>query len=79
MQLRDVIGIARDDGRVSHLEHVCIHGSHVRFFMIPDMLRNAPMFRNNKALKARGARGGVMGTIVAEFDGLELMRNVVEV
>ena len=59
MQLRDVTRTARA-GRVSHLEHVYICGSHVRFFVIPDMLRNAPMFRNNKALNARGAatRGG---------------------
>jgi len=58
VQLRDITMTARD-GRVSHLEHVYIRGSHVRFFVIPDMLRNAPMFRNNKALRARGAaRGG---------------------
>ena len=62
MQLRDVTMTARD-GRVSHLEHVYIRGSHVRFFVIPDMLRNAPMFRNNKALRARGgsARAGARG------------------
>src|SRR5579862_118329 len=63
VQLRDVTMTARD-GRVSHLEHVYIRGSHVRFFVIPDMLRNAPMFRN-KAMRARGAvrggRGGVRG------------------
>jgi small nuclear ribonucleoprotein D3 len=60
VQLRDVTGTARD-GRVSHLEHVYIRGSHVRFFVIPDMLRNAPMFRNNKALRARGAARGARG------------------
>ena len=60
MQLRDVTMTARD-GRVSHLEHVYIRGSHVRFFVIPDMLRNAPMFRNNKALRARGATRGARG------------------
>jgi small nuclear ribonucleoprotein D3 len=48
------------DGRVSLLKDVYLRGSHVRFFVVPDMLRNAPMFRNNKALRARGAaaRGG---------------------
>ena len=60
MQLRDVTMTARD-GRVSHLEHVYVRGSHVRFFVIPDMLRNAPMFRNNKALRARGATRGARG------------------
>jgi small nuclear ribonucleoprotein D3 len=61
VQLRDVTMTARD-GRVSHLEHVFIRGSHVRYFVIPDMLRNAPMFRN-KAMRARGAsRGAAMGT-----------------
>jgi small nuclear ribonucleoprotein D3 len=59
VQLREVTGTARD-GRVSHLEHVFIRGSHVRFFVIPDMLRNAPMFRN-KAMRARGAARGARG------------------
>jgi small nuclear ribonucleoprotein D3 len=59
VQLRDVTMTARD-GRVSHLEHVYIRGSHMQVFVIPDMLRNAPMFRNNKALRASGgaARAG---------------------
>ncbi|KAF4586019.1 Small nuclear ribonucleoprotein Sm D3 [Ophiocordyceps camponoti-floridani] len=42
VQLKDITVTARD-GRVSHLEQVYIRGSHVRFFIIPDMLRNAPI------------------------------------
>ncbi|MCJ1446348.1 MAG: hypothetical protein MMC23_006853 [Stictis urceolatum] len=51
VQLRDITVTARD-GRVSHLDQVYIRGSHVRFFIVPDMLRNAPMFksRTSKAL-----------------------------
>ncbi|KAK9475175.1 uncharacterized protein V1510DRAFT_372444, partial [Dipodascopsis tothii] len=45
-QLRDITVTARD-GRVSHLEQVYIRGSHIRFFIVPDMLRNAPMFRSS--------------------------------
>lgn len=54
VQLKDITVTARD-GRVSHLEQVYIRGSHVRFFIIPDMLRNAPMFR------ARNVRGRGVG------------------
>lgn len=54
VQLRDITLTARD-GRVSHLEQVYIRGSHVRFFIVPDMLRNAPMFRS------RGTRGRGVG------------------
>ncbi|KAK9236868.1 hypothetical protein V1525DRAFT_405603 [Lipomyces kononenkoae] len=57
-QLRDITVTARD-GRVSHLDQVYIRGSHVRFFIVPDMLRNAPMFKS-KTLKGKGvglARG----------------------
>ncbi|KAK9455112.1 hypothetical protein V1511DRAFT_499493 [Dipodascopsis uninucleata] len=57
-QLRDITVTARD-GRVSHLEQVYIRGSHVRFIIVPDMLRNAPMFKS-KGLKGKGvglARG----------------------
>ena len=60
VQLRDVMGTARD-GRVSHLDYVYLRGSHVRFFIVPDMLRNAPMFRNNTMLRGRGAATGGKG------------------
>lgn len=33
------------DGRVSHLDHVFLRGSRIRFMIIPDMLKNAPMFK----------------------------------
>ncbi|KAK1770412.1 small nuclear ribonucleoprotein Sm D3 [Phialemonium atrogriseum] len=58
VQLKDITVTARD-GRVSHLEQVYIRGSHVRFFIVPDMLRNAPMFRSRN-VRGRGvglARG----------------------
>jgi small nuclear ribonucleoprotein D3 len=58
VQLKDITVTARD-GRVSHLDQVYIRGSHVRYFIVPDMLRNAPMFRQ-KDRKGRGvglARG----------------------
>ncbi|KAJ5726746.1 Small nuclear ribonucleoprotein Sm D3, partial [Penicillium malachiteum] len=54
VQLKDITVTARD-GRVSHLDQVYIRGSHVRFFIVPDMLRNAPMFRS------RGQRGRGVG------------------
>ena len=54
VQMRDITVTARD-GRVSHLDQVYIRGSHIRFFIVPDMLRNAPMFR------MRGTRGRGVG------------------
>ncbi|XP_016571141.1 small nuclear ribonucleoprotein SmD3b-like [Capsicum annuum] len=35
--------------RVSQLEQVFIRGSKVRFMIIPDMLKNAPMFKRLEA------------------------------
>ncbi|CAG8443332.1 21943_t:CDS:2 [Rhizophagus irregularis] len=52
VQLREITVTARD-GRVSQLDQVYIRGSHVRFFIVPDMLKNAPMFKKI----ARGGRG----------------------
>lgn len=40
VQLKDITVTARD-GRVSHLDQVYIRGSHIRFFIVPDMLRCA--------------------------------------
>ncbi|KAJ4299550.1 hypothetical protein N0V90_004796 [Kalmusia sp. IMI 367209] len=54
VQLKDITVTARD-GRVAHLEQVYIRGSHVRYFIVPDMLRNAPMFRS-RGTRGRGQR-----------------------
>ncbi|CAH2067557.1 unnamed protein product [Thlaspi arvense] len=43
-QLENITYTAKD-GKVSQLEHVFIRGSKVRFIVIPDMLKNAPMFK----------------------------------
>lgn len=43
VQLKDITVTARD-GRVSHLDQVYIRGSHVRFFIVPDMLRYDPEY-----------------------------------
>ncbi|KAG5361927.1 Small nuclear ribonucleoprotein Sm D3 [Yarrowia sp. C11] len=56
VQIRDVTVTARG-GRVSHLEQVYIRGSHVRFFSIPEMLKNAPMFRPQTLASVRSSRG----------------------
>ncbi|KAI7906641.1 uncharacterized protein BX663DRAFT_497170 [Cokeromyces recurvatus] len=55
VQLKDITVTARD-GRVSQLDQVYIRGSHVRFFIVPDMLKNAPMFKGAGpgGLKGRG-------------------------
>ncbi|OXV11892.1 hypothetical protein Egran_00346, partial [Elaphomyces granulatus] len=49
VQLKDITVTARD-GRVSHLDQVYIRGSHVRFFIVPDMLRCVPrlLFTGNQ-------------------------------
>ncbi|KAL1925159.1 uncharacterized protein VTP21DRAFT_42 [Calcarisporiella thermophila] len=54
-QLREITVTARD-GQVSQLDQVYIRGSHIRFIIIPDMLKNAPMFKKvgPGALKGRG-------------------------
>ncbi|ODQ67065.1 Sm-like ribonucleo protein [Nadsonia fulvescens var. elongata DSM 6958] len=57
VQLKDVTFTSRD-GRVSHHEQVYIRGSHVRLFIVPDMLKNAPMFRP-QTLAARGRGNGI--------------------
>lgn len=57
VQLKDITVTARD-GRVSHLEQVYIRGSHVRFFIVPDMLRYATsrISTSDSSFLAQGAR-----------------------
>ena len=45
------------DGRVSKLEQVYIRGSHVRLIVLPDLLKNAPVFKRvHKAKKTADKR-----------------------
>eukprot|EP00891_Asterochloris_glomerata_P007859 jgi/Astpho2/7859/fgenesh1_pm.00117_%23_25_t len=44
IQLKNVTATAKD-GRISHLEHIFVRGSRVRMVVIPDMLKNSPMFK----------------------------------
>merc|ERR1711865_639730 len=51
------------DGRTSKLEQVALRGSQIRFMILPDMLKNAPMFKKQgtapgQAGKGRGAGRG---------------------
>ena len=61
LQLRDVIMTAHD-GRVTQLDQIYIRGSQIRFFVVPDILRAAPMFKRmgqpNTGLGKGDADGG---------------------
>ena len=46
VQLRDVTITGRDNGEISRMDQVYVRGSHIRFFVLPDMLKNAPLFKN---------------------------------
>ncbi|CCH41546.1 Small nuclear ribonucleoprotein Sm D3 [Wickerhamomyces ciferrii] len=56
VQLNDITLTSRD-GKVTHLDHVFIRGSNIRFFVVPDMLRNAPMFDPNHTKPPPPIRG----------------------
>eukprot|EP00051_Salpingoeca_urceolata_P027305 m.480880 g.480880 ORF g.480880 m.480880 type:complete len:131 (-) comp21983_c0_seq1:206-598(-) len=47
-QMREITYTSRE-GRVSQLDTVYIRGSKIRFFILPEMLKNAPMFKKNTA------------------------------
>ncbi|KAL6041545.1 Small nuclear ribonucleoprotein Sm D3 [Balamuthia mandrillaris] len=59
-QMSNITYTARD-GRVTNLEQVYIRGSKIRFMILPDMLKNAPMFRavDTKSAAGRGKGAGV--------------------
>ncbi|KAK6192154.1 hypothetical protein SNE40_003680 [Patella caerulea] len=50
------ITVTYRDGRVAQLENVYIRGSKIRFLILPDMLKNAPMFK--KVSKGSGSAAG---------------------
>jgi len=46
------------DGRVSTLANVFLRGSHVRFMVLPDILKNAPFFKKIESKSAKQAARG---------------------
>lgn len=61
IQIKEVTVTARD-GRVSQLDQIYIRGSQLKLIIVPDMLKNAPMFKKvgPNAMKGKGiglARG----------------------
>uniref|UniRef100_A0A6G4ZX40 Small nuclear ribonucleoprotein Sm D3 n=1 Tax=Rhipicephalus microplus TaxID=6941 RepID=A0A6G4ZX40_RHIMP len=51
------ITVTYRDGRVAQLENVYIRGSKIRFMILPDMLKNAPMFKKAGAKTATASAG----------------------
>ena len=59
--MQEVSHTARD-GKVTSLEAIYIRGSNIRFMILPDMLKNAPMFkRDPNAMRGRGIGRGNRG------------------
>jgi len=55
------------DGKTTQLSSVYIRGSKIRFFVLPDMLKNAPMFK--KALKGGALAHGKQAILRAQAAG----------
>ncbi|KAI1291801.1 Small nuclear ribonucleoprotein Sm D3 [Halotydeus destructor] len=51
------ITVTYRDGRVAQLENVFIRGSKIRFLILPDMLKNAPMFKKVGIKQGAGVAG----------------------
>jgi len=58
-QMSNVTYTARD-GRITELEHAFLRGSKIRFMILPDMLKNAPMF-----VKKEGKLGAGRAKLIA--------------
>lgn len=47
VRLKDVTITGRDQGQVSRMDEVYVRGSQIRFFVLPEMLKNAPLFKSS--------------------------------
>lgn len=55
-QLKDVTMTARE-GRVSRLEHVFLRGGTIKFIVLPEILKNAPIFKKVNSMRQTKAKG----------------------
>lgn len=64
------ITVTYRDGRVAQLEQVYIRGSKIRFLILPDMLKNAPMLKSMKNKnQGSGAGRGKAAILKAQGEG----------
>ncbi|KAI5706474.1 small nuclear ribonucleoprotein Sm D3 [Diaphorina citri] len=54
------------DGKVKPMANIYIRGSKIRFLILPDMLKNAPMFKGKQGNKAGAAGRGKSGILRAQ-------------
>ena len=60
------------NGQVTRVENVFIRGSKIRFLILPDMLKNAPMFANmNNAGRGRGGPSGKSAILRAQGESFQ--------
>ena len=45
------VTLTAKDGQVTKLEHVYLRGSQIRFMVLPELLKKAPMFQRVQAMK----------------------------
>jgi small nuclear ribonucleoprotein D3 len=57
------VNVTYRDGRNSNLELVFIRGSKIRFMILPDMLKNAPMFKRVGGQKGSGMGASARGKV----------------
>jgi small nuclear ribonucleoprotein D3 len=67
-QLQNVT-VTNRSGQISQLEQVFIRGSMIRFLIVPDMLKNAPMFKPKTGAKGLAAGAGKSAMIRAQTGG----------
>lgn len=70
LQLREVT-ITHRDGHTTAAEQCFLRGSHIRFVVLPDNLRHAPMFKN---FTKRGGKGLGMGKARVEVARAQALR-----
>lgn len=64
------ITVTYRDGRVAQLEQVYIRGSKIRFLILPDMLKNAPMLKSMKNKNQGSGAGRGKAAILKAQGGL---------
>lgn len=56
VQLRDVIA-TEPQGAVTHMDQIFVRGSQIKFIVVPDLLKNAPLFKKNSSRPMPPIRG----------------------
>ena len=62
----DDVKMTGKDGKVTHLDQLYLRGSQIKFIIVPDMLKNSPMFKKIKNQTKAAKQANIANCLITD-------------